>query len=490
MQATVDIKLSLEQVAPIMRNRVPRQRQLRAAELFLSLCRFALFWDMGTGKTTAILLGLAIEAANKTGIQSVILCPKNVIHSAWMADAVFFPHLKVQPVHGIGRTARTNIITTSIADVFVTTYELFRADQALYLDAGVQRLIVDESSKIKNHKAKTSQIIHHFGDRINSVWCLSGEPAPNSLIEYYSQIRAFAPALVGPSFYRWAFTYFMARKKEVRVKGETREVIIGWDVIPDRWATFTQSLKLYSWALASEDVLDLPEQVDITVPVEMTSKQRYAYTGVEDDLILSVGAGDEVADDDERFDVKAQARLMKCRQVANGFAYLDPADGSASKTIVTYGAAKLEATTDLMDELHQQGEQVVVWANFTHDIDALADVCHDKWSYRILDGRTKTTAADIADFQDHGVDVLVCHPQSVGHGVTLTAAAYAIFYDLSYSSELYQQARKRTHRMGQKKKCFYYHMVTQGTVEPTIVKALQEKRSVSTAMLKYLKREV
>lgn len=481
MQTTqpTDIKLTLDQAALVMRNdRQPREHQLRAAEVFLTTTRFGLFWDMGTGKTTAILLGLAIEATNRTNeMRTVILCPKNVIHSAWMADGVYFPHLKMQPVHGIGPAERELLIGGSLADVFVTTYELFRADSGKYLNAGINRIVVDESSKIKNHKAKTSQIVHGFSDRMRSVWCLSGEPAPNSEIEYWSQMRAVAPALVGSSFWRWAHTYFQALKKDIRGK----EVIIGWRVIPERWATFMQAMKQYTWALDSDDVQDLPEQIDITVSVEMTSRQRSAYIGVEDELVLDVGDGTEL-------DVKAQAKLMKTRQIANGWAYSDRDDGD--RIVTTYGSTKLEAIVDLIEELIAQGEQIVVWIEFTHDVNLIADACFDRWPYRILDGRTKNAAADIADFQNHKVDILICHPASVGHGVTFTAARYAIFYSLSYSSEQHNQAKKRTHRMGQDRKCFYYYLTTKGTVETVVVAALQEKRNVSKAVLQYLKREV
>ena len=89
-------------------------------------------------------------------------------------------------------------------------------------------------------------------------------------------------------------------------------------------------------------------------------------------------------------------------------------------------------------------------------------------------------------FQDKQLDCLVCHPAAAGHGITLTAASYAIYYSMDFSYERYQQSRDRIHRKGQTRPCTYYHIVADGTVDESILWAVRNKAKMSDAVLRMI----
>ena len=107
-------------------------------------------------------------------------------------------------------------------------------------------------------------------------------------------------------------------------------------------------------------------------------------------------------------------------------------------------------------------------------------------SHDVIDGRTKDASVLIERFQGGDLDCLVCHPAAAGHGITLTAASYAIYYSMDFSYERYKQSKDRIHRKGQTRPCTYYHIIADGTADESILWAVRNKAKMSDAVLRML----
>jgi SNF2 family DNA or RNA helicase len=327
---------------------------------------------------------------------------------------------------------------------------------------GVRRLIIDESSKLKNHASQIAKACIEFSDYMQSVYLLSGTPAPNSEIEYWAQMRCIDKQIFGDSFYRFANEYFAPQKRNI--KG--RQVVLGYRMLSQKRDDFFNRLSMKTWSLKKEDAIDLPEQVEIMREVELDANEYEAYQTVQDELRLEM--------ESDTLSVRAEAAVTKLRQLCGGWMY------GRQHEPITIGTSKLDALSDLLDEIGTK--PIVIWVDFRHDGELIEQMIRTRGeTVNRLDGSTTgDTAPIVAAFQAGQTQRLVCHPASVGHGVTLTRSNYAIFYTLPWSAELKKQAMDRIHRKGQTKHCTAYWLVAEGTIEKDIVALINDKEWTST----------
>ena len=133
----------------------------------------------------------------------------------------------------------------------------------------------------------------------------------------------------------------------------------------------------------------------------------------------------------------------------------------------------------------EEGRKVVVFARFVPEIEAIARMLQKKGiGYSLIYGATKDRAEQVKKFQeDPEIKVFVGQLQTTGMGLTLTAANVAVFYSLDFSYANYEQSRARIHRIGQKEKCLYIHLVCKNTVDEKVMKALQKKGDIAKLMV-------
>ena len=126
------------------------------------------------------------------------------------------------------------------------------------------------------------------------------------------------------------------------------------------------------------------------------------------------------------------------------------------------------------------GEPVLIFYSFRHDLEAI--------KRRIPDAKELGGAEDIRAWNDGKIQVLLCHPASVGYGLNLQEGGHVIvWYGLTWSLELYQQANARLFRQGQQKAVIIHHLIAEGTVDEQVMKALQHKDTSQSALLAALK---
>ena len=470
------------------------QHQADAANLCGEHDRYGFWMACGTGKTITMLAAVAgsKHAANAKEFlcqpdaevghckmfgaslkpmpyhKTVVVCPKAIMRNAWERDAEHFPELKTVVCWATTPAKRKALIETPDADILILNFEMFKKHRRDLYDIGVRRLIVDESSKLKSPDTQVTKAMVEFSDYMESVYLLSGTPAPNNDTEYWSQFRCIDKHVFGDSFYRFASEYFAPIKR--MVKG--RQVVVGYKPLDQKRNAFTKRMRARSWTLRKEDALDLPEQIDVVRDFELSRDERRVYDDLETRLQTEAKGG--------RLSVKVEALANKLRQVCSGWAY-------SGENAVEVGKSKLDALNDLYDEIGPQ--PVVTWIDYRADARRVKALCEKRGeSVEVLDGSTNgNLVKGIVDrFQSGDLQRLVCHPASVGHGITLTASNYMIFYSPIWSSELYIQARDRIHRKGQRNICTYYHLVAEDTIERSVLWACRHKKTKSEAMMAML----
>ncbi len=451
------------------------EHQKRGVEIANEHQRFAFFWSPGTGKTMAML-----SIWKERPMRTLVVASKSIIGTAWAKDSLLLK-VPLKVVHHANRSKRLKLIEEPGDHVLVTNYEQFRAHAPLLLKSGVQRVIFDESSKLKNRKAKTSIEAHKFCDAVREVYLLSGTPSPNCPTELWSQLRCLGIRASTASFYSWAHRYFIP----IMQPGRGGKQVIGrWLPKPEMVGQFNESLRPWSEALRKEDCLDLPEQVDQMREVELSKTEREQYDQVVEELALEVST-EEGPHERVKISVAAEAVIMKLRQVVGGAVRVE---GKA----VEIGSSKIDAMLEALDEIGD--EPTVIWCEFRADIDRIERLLRARGdSCGIIDGRTShNVAAIVDDFREGKTNRIIAHPKAAGHGTDglQKVCRYAIYFGLSFSAEEHEQSRDRLHRSGQKSNVTYVYLIAKKTIDESLYWIVKKKQTKQRALLQELRKGV
>lgn len=439
--------------------------QRQGAEIASKYNRYAFFDETGSGKT---LLG--IEIWKQKRVKTLVVCPLSIIENAWIEDAEkFTPEIHIVNLWDLRR--RWNTKAGKVAykkelkacDIAVINFESFRLIKPEEL-ADFQMLLIDESSKAKNPKAKTTKALIKYADTIPYVYLFSGTPAPNNELEYYPQVRMLDQRLFSSSYYQFRAEYF----RQTGFGG------FDWKMMPNKRPVFLKKLITVSRVVRKHDVLDLPEKTIRLRKVWLTKNEMQAYLEMERHLIIEF-------DETEVLAANAAVKLMKLRQGAAGFFLTKDGD------VIQTGTSKLDELESLLEEIGDH--QVIIWTQFHYEADHIQGLLGDDCVR--ADGTVNQDMKNeaIRQFKNGEVQYFLAHPASVGHGITLTNCSYMVYFSLSYSYELQQQSMDRIYRKGQRNTCTYYYLVAAGTVDEVIVKALDKKRGVAESVFDYIKQK-
>jgi SNF2 family DNA or RNA helicase len=222
-------------------------------------------------------------------------------------------------------------------------------------------------------------------------------------------------------------------------------------------------------SIRKEDVLSLPgqiyEDIELTCPPALLKR----YKQFERDAVLEC-----LDDGGEIMAGTAAALTNKLLQFANGAIY------DMDNQVHQLHTIKLDALEELIEEAG--GDPVLVLYAYQHD----ADRIRQRITCRSLD-----TSADIDDWNAGKIPVALAHPASIGHGLNLQFGGHiTIWYGLTWSLELYQQANERLNRPGQTQVCRIYHLVLKGTHDARVLQALQNKDKGQAAAIEALRLEI
>lgn len=420
--------------------------------------KYAFYCETGTGKSL-----IAAEILKHKQCKSIIIAPLSILKSVWEKTInEFYPELNPQIInlYPLKKEDREKVIR-GYNGIHICNYESFKIHYDTIMAAGYKCLIIDESSKLKGRTTQIAKALVQFGQKVESAYLLSGTPAPNTPLEYFSQLDLIAPGLLGYSFYAFRNRYFHSVDRNGFIWVEKKNMT----------SEFVERLKKVCMFVKKNDVLDLPDRVFITKEVEMTGDQLRIYKQMKRDFIAEIGEVMVISP-------TMLSKIMRLRQITSGFIYHK--DGS-----VRFSTAKLEVLKETLEEIGDN--QVIIWAVFKEEIRRLLEAIPDS---RAVYGETasqKEKDDNIEGFIRGDYKYLIANPQSLGHGVTLVNSSYAIYYSLDYSNEGYQQSADRIYRYGQKNQCTYIHLLCQDSIDEIIYKVLQRKIAGTAEILEHLK---
>jgi SNF2 family DNA or RNA helicase len=208
------------------------------------------------------------------------------------------------------------------------------------------------------------------------------------------------------------------------------------------------------------DYIKMPERIDNIVEVSMDDKEMALYRKLEREMLLPFEEGDIDA-------VNAAALSNKLLQMANGAVY------DENKAVRLIHNKKLDALEDLIEA--SNGKPVLIFYSYIHD--------RDRISKRFKINEIKTPG-DIEAWNNGELEIAIAHPASAGHGLNLQAGGSTIiWFGLTWSLELYQQANARLWRQGQKDTVVIHHIITKGTIDEQVMLALERKQTGQMALI-------
>ena len=456
----------------------------KRAVLLSDVLNYNIFADTGTGKT---LMSLSIinRIQKKKKEKWLILSMKYIVGQAWTDDrAQFFPNLKFFYLSTKNKK-KFKDINMDDYDAIVTNYELYR-NMSEEIDPLINCLILDESIRIKNPKAKTTKKVHALVEKgkIKRSFLLSGKPSSKSPEDYWSQLYVTNSALLGNNFFFFRSKYF--QKKSFEKTLYTKEGIAKKTISNSIFTSYSgtnikiaEKIRKCSYFISKKDCLDLPERVFLTRMFSLSPQKQKEYKSIQEgtlefkDLFLydpKFFKGEDLYEIDNKTKTFIKhfqkdidlVRHLRMSQYANGFIGSLDSKNNPEMELETH-TEKINLLKEIF-ETEIIDKQVVIWSKFRYNhIQIEKMLKKQKISYAKAFTGVKNISQELNDFKSGKKQVLVASVASVGTGITLTNCSYAIYYSLTSNYDHYYQSLDRIYRIGQKNVCTYIYLLTKDT---------------------------
>jgi len=448
----------------------PYPHQRAGIDWILERPAAGLLWGMGTGKTVTTLT--AINRLLYDYMEDgpvLVIAPKRVAEDTWSKEAAKWEHLQHLKVVKIMGTAKQRIdaLRSVYEDPFADVYIINRENVVWLIDHLGGRwpfpiVVLDELSSFKSAQAKRWKALRRVRGRIRRIIGLTGTPRPNGLEDLWPEIYLLDQ---GARLERTLGTF---RAKYLTPEKMNGNIVYSYKARPGAEEQIYDKLADLCMSIRKEDVLQLPGQIYEDIELTPSPALLKKYKQFEREAVL------EVLDGEEIMAGSAAALTNKLLQFANGAIY--DQDGQAHEL----HTVKLDALEELVEEAG--GDPVLVLYAYKHD----ADRIRQRITCRSLD-----TSEDIDDWNAGRIPVALAHPASIGHGLNLQEGGHiTIWYGLTWSLELYQQANERLNRPGQTQVCRVYHLILKGTHDERVLVSLKNKDKGQAAAIEALRLEI
>lgn len=425
-----------------------------------------LFLEMGLGKTVITLTAVNRFMYEDLSItKTLVIAPKRVAESVWSDEVAkweHLDHLKLSIV--LGTAAQRIKALQQPADIYVINREnvvwLVNYYQSRWT---FDMLVIDELSSFKSPRAMRFKALRMVRPKVSRVIALTGTPAPNGLIDLWSQMYLIDQGeRLGKSVVNYKQQYFFAERAAGHIVYKYGLRVGAQEEIHNRVKDICISMK-------SKDYLELPDVVESVIPIRLTKEVQARYEAFEESQVI------KFADESEISAINAAALTNKLLQFANGAVYFD--DG----TYHVVHDEKIEALKEIIES--SQGNTVLVAYSYRHDLDRILKA--------IPQARKLEKKSDVADWNEGKIPVLVAHPASAGHGLNLQDGGHIIvWFGPTWSLELYQQFNARLGRQGQKFKTFIYRIIVKKTMDEDTVIAIDRKATGQNDLMEAIKARI
>ena len=422
----------------------------------------AVLLDMGLGKTVISLTAIADLLFDSFEAHRIlVVTPLRVARDTWPAEIAKWEHLQhLTYAVCVGTPKERRAALLSGADITIINREnLGWLIDSSGFDFDYDMVIIDELSSFKNHKSKRFQSLMKVRPKVKRIIGLTGTPSSNSLMDLWAEFKLldFGERL-GRFITHYRNNYFIPDKRNGEIIYSYKPMPYAEDAIYRRISDITISMK-------STDHLQMPELITSQYEVQLSEEETQRYEELKADFILELPEGEITA-------ANAASLTGKLSQLANGAIYDDVGN------IIEFHDRKLDALEDLIEAANGKPLLVAYW--FKHDLQRI------KKRFNV---REIKSSKDITDWNNGDIPVAVIHPASAGHGLNLQAGGSTlIWFGLTWSLELYQQTNARLWRQGQTSGTVVIeHIITKGTIDERILKALSLKEVTQNALIDAVK---
>ena len=442
----------------------PYEYQQTAIKWIIDNPRCGLFLDMGLGKTVSTLTAMQQLMDDCEISRTLVVAPKKVAETTWTTEAQKWDHLKSLKVAKVmGTEKQRKLALAEKADVYVIGRDSFVWLVGIFggmLPFDV--LVIDELTSFKSSKSNRFKAMRMATPTAKRVIGLTGTPAPNGLIDLWAQMYCIDMGeRLGRSVTKYRETYFETHKwNNIIVRCNVKK---GYDeVIYKKIADICLSMQ-------AKDYLQLPDLINHTIKVQLSTATMRAYTKFEREKVLQFQ--DEHQGETANVLAQSAAGLMnKLSQFANGAIY------DEDRNVHNVHDEKLDRLAEIIEAAN--GSSVLVFYQYKHDAARIAEKFK---GYRV---KVYTDEKQLIEWNAGQVDILLAHPASTAFGLNMQDGGhYIVWFGTGWNLELYQQANARLHRQGQQYPVQVYNLVCSGTVDERAVTALENKKGVQQGLL-------
>lgn len=434
----------------------PHNYQQFATDFILEHPISCLMLDMGLGKTVITLTALWQLALDSFDVSRIlVIAPKRVAEDTWPKELSKWEHLS-----GLDATLVMGTQAEREAALRQQTFlYIINRENVSWLVANhpwdFDMVVIDELSSFKSNQAQRFKAMKKVRPLVSRIVGLTGTPAPNSLLDLWPEMYLMDMGQrLGRFIGRFRDRFFTPDKR-------SREIIYSYKPREGAEEAIYDLISDICISMKAVDYLDMPELIMNRVEVSMDSRERKIYDDFQRDMVVSL-QGEELDA------VNAAALSGKLTQMANGAVY------GENRKVLHIHDRKLDALEDLMEAANGKPLLVAYW--YEHDLQRIKT--------RFKNARCIDTTKDIDDWNAGKIPLALIHPASAGHGLNLQEGGCTIvWFGLTWSLELYQQLNARLWRQGQKHTVVIHHIVTKGTHDADVLRALDNKDTRQSALI-------
>lgn len=441
----------------------PHNYQQFATDFILNQSICCLMLDMGLGKTVITLTALWQLTLDSFDVSRVlVIAPKRVAEDTWPKELAKWEHLTgLTSSLVLGSAAERKAALQKKAFLYIINREnVTWLVKNHYWDFDM--VVIDELSSFKSNKAERFKAMKKVRPMVTRIVGLTGTPAPNTLLDLWPQMYLMDMGQrLGRFIGGFRDRFFLPDKRN-------REIVYSYKPREGAEDAIYALISDICISMKAADYLDMPERIDNRIEVSMSPKERKLYDDFQKDMVLSIG--------DEELDAANAAALSnKLLQMANGAVY------GEDKKVIPIHDRKLDALEDLVEAANGKPLLVAYW--YKHDLQRI--------KARFKNARCIDTAKDIDDWNAGQIPLALIHPASAGHGLNLQDGGCTIvWFGLTWSLELYQQLNARLWRQGQKHTVVIHHIVTKGTHDEDVMRALENKDTRQSALIEAVRARI
>ena len=429
----------------------------------------AVLLDMGMGKTAITLMAVEYLMYEYFEIVKVlVICPLRVTRT-WKDEIEKWEQLSGTRYSIVtGTAAQRKKALAADADIYIINREnvpwLIEKSGCPFV---FDMVVIDELSSFKNHQTARHKALMRVRPKVKRIVGLTGTPASQGLMDLFAEFKLLD---MGQRLGRFIGQYRLNYFKPDKVNGP---IVYSYKLLPGAEEQIYDKISDITISMKAVDHLEMPELISTEYPVYLDGKEMEKYESLKKDLILSTTEHEVTA-------ANAASLVNKLSQMANGAVYTDDTEA------VTFHDRKLDALEDIIEAANGKPLLVAYW--FKHDYTRIIQRLE-----KLGVGYMKIDSDEsITKWNNREIPVALIHPASAGHGLNLQKGGNTmVWFGLTWSLELYQQCVCRLYRQGQTEDTVtIIHLISQGTVDEKIMKALSMKDTTQAALIDAVKAEI